>query len=600
MKVVLEDQLERHPSLTPLQLLSTLSYKIANTELRGPEPSYNQVEYFLRVWRDNHPGADTHQVSSAIDPSLYDEVGIHERSPRAVVYFSEAVRDEGRWVSRVGVGTEDDPYRIGLTCYQLLYDYVQVQTNPDVAVIVHIDSTFNTVKQKYPAFVIGYSDRCGQFFPLGYFCTSKRKNADVGWCLRHLQRAILDTFHVHFQPEFVMTDADKAQYKASRNELPSSRVLMCWYHVTANVYKQARSRSVSLEETDKFFEDLYDLHYVPEDEFEDLKTKILARWAALPAGSAAFKMGCYVKKSWIDGKFCDWQAFLTSKGCVATNNPLEQYHKTYKIVSNKPKAIPLQMLEGMNASLQAFIATNRGFQTAVEASARLLKAYALLKPHHCLLPVRLPSMGELRTLLYRVDHLPLPPIEQATRDKLKRVASSNHIRRRASRQAFVFLVPHQCGVHSCLTLLAFDVVLAVPAHAHRMADDTGDAQGQDQADNAELTPNSGNQDPAVTSPPSTLSPFRSIGTGTLLEAMDASTTSESGDNGIAASGNSGGLVAGNNDGEDGGPRQAVTHEPRAIGSSVSLVPQPVRRSSRQRRQTQRARESSAQSKRHRR
>ncbi|KAE9118858.1 hypothetical protein PF007_g8778 [Phytophthora fragariae] len=535
MKVVLEDQLERHPSLTPLQLLSTLSYKIANTELRGPEPSYNQVEYFLRVWRDNHPGADTHQVSSAIDPSLYDEVGIHERSPRAVVYFSEAVRDEGRWVSRVGVGTEDDPYRIGLTCYQLLYDYVQVQTNPDVAVIVHIDSTFNTVKQKYPAFVIGYSDRCGQFFPLGYFCTSKRKNADVGWCLRHLQRAILDTFHVHFQPEFVMTDADKAQYKASRNELPSSRVLMCWYHVTANVYKQARSRSVSLEETDKFFEDLYDLHYVPEDEFEDLKTKILARWAALPAGSAAFKMGCYVKKSWIDGKFCDWQAFLTSKGCVATNNPLEQYHKTYKIVSNKPKAIPLQMLEGMNASLQAFIATNRGFQTAVEASARLLKAYALLKPHHCLLPVRLPSM-----------------------------------------------------------------VLAVPAHAHRMADDTGDAQGQDQADNAELTPNSGNQDPAVTSPPSTLSPFRSIGTGTLLEAMDASTTSESGDNGIAASGNSGGLVAGNNDGEDGGPRQAVTHEPRAIGSSVSLVPQPVRRSSRQRRQTQRARESSAQSKRHRR
>ncbi|KAE9004336.1 hypothetical protein PR001_g17739 [Phytophthora rubi] len=85
-----------------------------------------------------------------------------------------------------------------------------------------------------------------------------------------------------------MTDADKAQYKASRNELPSSRVLMCWYHVTANVY--------NLEETDKFFEDLYDLHYVPEDEFADLKTEILARWAALPAGSAAFKMGCYVKK----------------------------------------------------------------------------------------------------------------------------------------------------------------------------------------------------------------------------------------------------------------------------------------------------------------
>ncbi|KAE9009929.1 hypothetical protein PR002_g15495 [Phytophthora rubi] len=411
-----------------------------------------------------------------------------------------------------------------------------------------------------------------------------------------------------------MTDADKAQYKASRNELPSSRVLMCWYHVTANVY--------NLEETDKFFEDLYDLHYVPEDEFADLKTEILARWAALPAGSAAFKMGCYVKKVVDLWEVLRLAGFPDSK-------------RTYKIVSNNPKASPLQMLERMNASLQAFFATNRGFQTAVEASARLLKAYAQLKPHHCLLPVRLPSVGELRTLLYRVDHLPLPPFKQATRDKLKRVASSNHIRVHRERMPhggwLVDVVSFSCSClynfkHGmCLHVLAagFEGGVRVPGAAPMRrpfvpnltrvrrsacrarsrtqngsgrADDTGDAQaaqGQDQADNAELTPNWENQDPAVTSPPSTLSPFRSIDTGTLLEAMDASTTSEYGDNGIAASGNSGGLVAGNNDGEDAGPRQAVTHEPRAIGSSVSLVPQLVRRSSRQRRQTQRARESSA-------
>ncbi|OWY95466.1 hypothetical protein PHMEG_00034521 [Phytophthora megakarya] len=214
MKELLKAELDRHPDATPLQLLGLLAFEISNTDLRGPEPSRGQVEYFLRLWRNNHPGADTRQVSSAIDGSLYDEVGLHNSSPRSVVYFSDTVCHGNHWVSRVGVGSDADPYRIGLTCYQLLNDYVLVQQNNERTVIVHLDSTFNTVKQKYPAFVIGYSDRCGHFFPMDYFCTSKRQNADVSWCLRFLQRALRETFNVEFKPTFIVMDGDKAQYKA--------------------------------------------------------------------------------------------------------------------------------------------------------------------------------------------------------------------------------------------------------------------------------------------------------------------------------------------------------------------------------------------------
>ncbi|KAE8898847.1 hypothetical protein PF003_g16847 [Phytophthora fragariae] len=107
---------------------------------------------------------------------------------------------------------------------------------------------------------------------------------------------------------------------------------MCWFHVTQNVWKYVRQFHVSKEETRESFEELYDLHYAPETEFESVKQRVLSKWEAIPAGSAARKLTQHIIRQWLNThRFGRWQAYWTPKGYATTNNPLEQYHRLLKI-----------------------------------------------------------------------------------------------------------------------------------------------------------------------------------------------------------------------------------------------------------------------------
>ncbi|EGZ24268.1 hypothetical protein PHYSODRAFT_455650, partial [Phytophthora sojae] len=112
----------------------------------------------------------------------------------------------------LGTGTPTSPFRIGLTCFTLLDQYVNIQRDPRCTTLFHVDSTHSIVKMKYPVFVFGISDSCGKFFPIVYFCTSQRTGTDIEWCCAFLKRVLWETFVVQFSPQFIMTDADNAQF----------------------------------------------------------------------------------------------------------------------------------------------------------------------------------------------------------------------------------------------------------------------------------------------------------------------------------------------------------------------------------------------------
>ncbi|KAF1779973.1 MULE transposase domain [Phytophthora cactorum] len=94
-----------------------------------------------------------------------------------------------------------------------------------------------------------------------YFCTSQKRAIDIGWCIQYIQRVCMDVSGVPFSPEFVMMDADKAQFNACVTELPHTTVLMCWFHVTKNVWKHSQEKKFHANDTRSVFADLYDLHY---------------------------------------------------------------------------------------------------------------------------------------------------------------------------------------------------------------------------------------------------------------------------------------------------------------------------------------------------
>jgi hypothetical protein len=124
----------------------------------------------------------------------------------------------------MGVGTEADPFRVDVSCFQMLHNYLEVQGDVNMTTVVHVDTTFKLVRQRYPVAVVGYSDNGSHFYPIAYFCTSRRAAPDVAWCIRAVKQATEQAFGRSFEPEFVMMDGDNAQYNACSDELPSTAI----------------------------------------------------------------------------------------------------------------------------------------------------------------------------------------------------------------------------------------------------------------------------------------------------------------------------------------------------------------------------------------
>lgn len=114
---------------------------------------------------------------------------------------------------------------------------------------------------KYPVFVFGISDSCGKFFPIVYFCTSQRTGTDIEWCCAFLKRVLWETFVVQFSPQFIMTDADNAQFNACVAQLPHSKILMCWFHVCQNVKARIEKAALAPVTIAMIWRDLNNLHY---------------------------------------------------------------------------------------------------------------------------------------------------------------------------------------------------------------------------------------------------------------------------------------------------------------------------------------------------
>lgn len=201
---------------------------IKNNKMVGPAPDRKEVENFVRRWRRNNKTDTFPEVVEYCNQRLVENVGLSAETPSECVVLCNGHEDEtGVQVCDLGDGSSADPFRIGMTSYQLLKNYVDVQMNDELTTVVHLDSTFKVNKERYPVFVIGVSDKSGQFLPVAYFCTSKRKRPDVAWCLKKLDYVLQEAFNVRFAPDFVMMDADVAQFNACQDELPTSIVLMC-------------------------------------------------------------------------------------------------------------------------------------------------------------------------------------------------------------------------------------------------------------------------------------------------------------------------------------------------------------------------------------
>ena len=98
----------------------------------------------------------------------------------------------------------------------------------------HQDYTYKITKNGFPLLVFGISDQAHRFHPIAFGIMSHEQEIDF----EEFYKGLIDLskkFYIAFNPEYIMQDAWDASYKSAIKNFEDVNILMCWYHVMANV-----------------------------------------------------------------------------------------------------------------------------------------------------------------------------------------------------------------------------------------------------------------------------------------------------------------------------------------------------------------------------
>eukprot|EP00474_Spongospora_subterranea_P007804 CRZ08262.1 hypothetical protein [Spongospora subterranea] len=237
MKRKIQELMDEDPHRTPKVLEKHLSrcrrtLEFGELEIT-PMPTLQQIQSVVKRFRRDNGQIDTLDAVLTKLATLRPAEVWEEQDPNDAFIFGVNDRD-GAVV--VGVGSDERPFRISLTCKGLLTKFIEiVRANPDVHVLCHMDTTFKTNRVSYPVFVVGYSDFAGKFHLLSMSICSTRQQRDCEYALLSLKNIFLEKCDFNFVPDFIVGDADGAQINAVSNVFRDSSYLMCFFHLLKNV-----------------------------------------------------------------------------------------------------------------------------------------------------------------------------------------------------------------------------------------------------------------------------------------------------------------------------------------------------------------------------
>ena len=192
--------------------------------------------------------------------------------------------------------------------------------------VFHIDGTYKITSHGYPLVVHGITDLAGVFHPIAFMISSHETEADFYNFYRGLTE-LAESLGLSFNPEFFIQDAQRACYNAIKKLFPRVIILMCYYHVAANLRKHRHL----LIKVDRYDELKYDIDIVQQslsrEEYEERRETFYTKWVEEYLEQAMFD---YIHQQWFTGVFTKWQVYRNFPGYANTNSNLESFNSTYK------------------------------------------------------------------------------------------------------------------------------------------------------------------------------------------------------------------------------------------------------------------------------
>ncbi|OWY99659.1 hypothetical protein PHMEG_00029307 [Phytophthora megakarya] len=374
MKQFVDAKLCEDSTIYPFVLFSFICEKVKDAVFRGPEPTQEQVQSYIKRWKQKNRDDSIQPVIDFCRSFMYDTPTNQFRDSGDLLIFCDV---------------EDDPDNEG--CYFPVIVYSKTI----------YESSVTRQQQLYSMLT--------------------RRSEDIAWCFRFIKRVLRERYATHFTPTFVMTDADDAQYNASADEFPSSTVLMCWFHVSNNI--KEKTRKLPRITREMIFRDFNSLHFTLSiTEYRLKKDRILNSWNSYYPDFPWFKKVAQgLVSQWIqckdsltdniaESRFSRWQMFYSPPGYAVTNNPVEQYHKTLKIVNNSARATPIELLHRLDRCRIAFESRHIKFIKIPQVSARLRALYNRLDKKGAIKARKMPLVGDLQLSTVILSFMILSPL----------------------------------------------------------------------------------------------------------------------------------------------------------------------------------------------
>jgi len=128
---------------------------------------------------------------------------------------------------------------------------------------------FKNLSHIYLIFIKGITDIQGHFHLIAAMITSNETEEDFIYFYKALKE-LAEKLNINFEPKYVMQDAQRSSFNAVKEVFPDVKVLMCWYHVKANLKKHRNL--IDDEKYDELLADFTFLHYSKSEiNFEELR-----------------------------------------------------------------------------------------------------------------------------------------------------------------------------------------------------------------------------------------------------------------------------------------------------------------------------------------
>lgn len=190
---------------------------------------------------------------------------------------------------------------------------------------LHSDATYKILWHGFPILVVGITDLCRKFHPMGVAVCTSEQQKDFEFIFAAVKQAIHNIFDVEFEPEYLIADAAGAIQNAAKQVFGLFiQIIMCWFHAHKNISDKVPMYLKELSKQKEFFSDLDQLQVSKTKEIFDIAVQLfMDKWR-----NESKELIEYFEKQWVlkNGNWFEAFAKLTP----STNNAVESNNRVMK------------------------------------------------------------------------------------------------------------------------------------------------------------------------------------------------------------------------------------------------------------------------------